>query len=59
MRIEKITKYSWFDDGKSVKVMIEFDHEINEEMIQLDFDTLSLKLDILVGEDHIKQMHLL
>ena len=30
---QKITKYSWMDDGKSVKVILEFDHEISEEMI--------------------------
>jgi hypothetical protein len=46
MRSEKITRYSWFDDGPKVKLILEFDFEVLGDMIKIDFDTTSCRLNV-------------
>ena len=54
LKIEKITRYSWYDDGAKVKIVIEFDFDVSSDMLKIEFDYTSMKLNVLAREDLCK-----
>lgn len=43
-RFDKITRYSWYEDGGKVKIIIELDFPVTREMIDAGFNSHSLQL---------------